>query len=192
MDQNPKFFSLFLESLKFEYDVGGIRYLVPYVLLLCLGTGFFLGFYFLPILNQHKESSFFPLLAALVTAQGIILATSTQTAGIIFNNINKDDFAIFLKKNNFLNHYVLFVQFIQTIHIFSLLFLLGTSLIYFVREDFSLLFKLFFSLSFGTFLYAMRWTWLTSVTVRDLIYHRSTFESLEKLKKELERDEVTR
>lgn len=190
MDQDPKFLSLFLESLKFEYDVGGIRYLIPYMLLLCLGSGSFLGFYFLPILNQHKENSFFPLFTALVTAQGIILATSTQAAGIIFNNINKDDFAVFLKKNKLLNHYMLFVQFIQIIHIFSLFLLLGTSFVYFVREDFPLLFKILFSFSFGMFLYAMRWTWLTSVTVRDLIYHRSTFESLEKMRKEIEHEEI--
>lgn len=189
MNKKPDFISLFLDSLKVDYEIGGIKYLIPYLLFLCLGVGVLLGFYFFPIVDQPKNPSFFPMIAALVTAQSIILAMSTQASGIVLNNISQGNFSIFLKRNKLLNYYMLLIQLIQAIHILSLIFLLITGLAYFLREEFPYMFKTILSISLGIFLYAVRWTWGTTIVVRDLIYQRSVFESC--LERELEHDNIT-
>lgn len=177
MNNKPDFISLFLDSLKTDYSLGGIRYLIPYMFLGCIGIGFFIGFFIFPKISEDKIS-FFPMLAALVTAQGILVALSMQSSSIILNNISQGGFSIFLKERGLLTYYMLLIQLIQLINVTSLILLLIAGFSYFIKDSYFIYFQIVLSLAFGFLLYAIRWTWGTTVILRDLIYYRNMFDHL--------------
>ena len=180
MNERPKFFLLFLDGLKLDYKAGGLKRIVPFLFGGFIGIGFLIVHY-IPATITTTPKEIFPIIAALITAQGIILAMSMQTSGVILNNISVGNFSLFLKSKGLLEYYMLLVQFIQIIHITSLSALLATAIISLLGIP--LFFKIMLAVSMGLFIYALRWAAGTSVIVRDLIHYRSEFQYDEEIKK---------
>jgi hypothetical protein len=180
MDDHPRFFLLFLDSIKTDYKSGGAKMLIPYIFTACIGIGFIVAF----SISDYRVAHFpFAFIAALITAQGIILAMSMQTTGIILSNISQGEFSIFLKSKCLLNYYMLLVQLIQMIHVISLFLLVGTAVVSILDYFNQYVFRVSLAISLSGFLYALRWTLGTSTIVRDLIYYRSEFQYMEEVKK---------
>lgn len=179
MDDHPRFFLLFLDSINIDYKRGGARLLIPYIFAACVAIGFAVAF----SISNYKVAHFpFEFIAALITAQGIILAMSMQTTGIILSNISQGEFSIFLKSKGILNYYMLLVQFIQMIHVISLFLLVGTAVVSVLDYFNQYVFRASLAISLSGFLYALRWTLGTSTIVRDLIHYRSEFQYMEEVK----------
>jgi hypothetical protein len=177
MMRNPDFIRLFLDAIRLDYDTGGVKKLIPYLLIGC----FLVGALIVYLIPENKPiANIFTLVAALITAQGIILAMSMQTSGIILNNISQGEFCSFLRRNQLLGYYMLLVQLIQMINIISLISLLATAVVIMVELKI-IFFKIIFATAIGFFLYAVRWAWGTTTIVRDLIHYRSIFEQSQEL-----------
>jgi hypothetical protein len=180
MDKRPDFIRLFIDSVRVDYDTGGLKRITPYILFCCLGIGALIS-YVLP--ENINLGTLFPLIAAFITAQGIILAMSMQTSGVILSNISQNDFCRFLKAHGLLDYYMLIVQFVQILHVTSLFLLISTAVA--IMLDSVLVpsvFRIVFSLSTGFFLYSLRWTLGISVVVRDLLHYRSEYLFHEELR----------
>jgi hypothetical protein len=183
MNERPDFIALFLDSLKHDYKAGGTKRLIPFILVTCYAMGFAVSL-FIPPTNTPED--IFPFIAALITAQGIILAMSMQTSGMILNNISQGGFSVYLKQKGLLSYYMLLIQFIQIVHLTSLFLLLATAAMCLVHTLFiPLVFKTILALGLGSFLYALRWAWGTTTIVRDLIHFRGEFEYNEVLHQQL-------
>lgn len=186
MANRLKFIELFLDSLKQDYRTGGAKRLIPYWLIFFVGIGFALSFNIPALISLEL---LIKVIAALITAQGIILAMSMQASGTILTNISQSDFNSYLKSHGLLNYYMLLVQFIQGVHLISLFLLLGSAFACLFDDTLSpVAFRIVFALAIGMFMYAMRWAWGTSIIVRDLIYYRSEFQYGEAIKKLVGKD----
>lgn len=173
-DRKSDFITLFIDSVKLDYEQGGIRRIVPYFLGICLCIGFLISF----LVTENKQPNDLVLLvSAMITAQGIILAMNMQTCGAILNSIHQGDFTIFLREHKLLNYYMLIVQFMQIIHIISLCCLVAAAIS--LKVDLFMgtpVFRNIFGVAFGFFLYALRWTFGASTVIRDLLYWKGEFE----------------
>lgn len=181
MSHRPKFIGLLLRSIDQDYVAGGIRRIVPYVLAVCFYLGFTIAF---NIPDDTNPDTMVKFLAALITAQGIILAMTMQTAGTILTNISQGEFSAYLKSIGLVGYYMVLVQLIQYIHLFSLLMLIGSLVAWLFDGRFShALFNSVFAIALSSFLYALSWSWRMTSAIKDLIYYRSEYQYNEALKK---------
>ena len=182
-EDRKDFIALFIDSVKLDYETGGLRRVVPYFLAFCFVVGMALSFL---IMANKKTEELGLLIAALITAQGIILAMNMQTSGVILNNIDRGDFVIFLKEHKLLSYYMLLVQFMQLVHIVSLCCLVAAAISFKIDLLAGTTFpRDLFGVALGLFLYAMKWTFGASTVVKDLLYWKGEFEYNKKVAESL-------
>ena len=181
MSRSPKFIGLLLRSIDQDYVAGGIKRLVPYILTVCFVIGFTIAF---NIPDSTTPDTVVKFLAALITAQGIILAMTMQTAGTILTNISQGEFSAYLKSQGLIGYYMVLVQWIQYIHLFSLLMLIGSLVAWLFDGQFThAVFNTVFAIALSLFMYALSWSWRMTTAIKDLIYHRSEFQYDQSIKK---------
>ena len=174
--RHTNFIGIFLRTLSDEYQDKGLKAFNPWVLTLCLATGVALG-YFMPIVDDFAGNIAI-LLAAMLTAQGIVLAISLSSGQQIFASITAPGFSSFLRQHNVLDDYLICIAIMEYTGIISIVVILAAAGLFLFQVP-EVYLRIAAGASLSAFLYSVRWLAGGSVMVRDLIYYRSVFDELQ-------------
>lgn len=171
--RRPKFMELLLTTMIDDYRDIGWRAFAPSVMLVCAAVAVLVSLLIPNPFGIKKEIT--TILAAILTAQGIILAISLSSGQQIYSSISTVGFSSFLRKEGILNHYLICIVIMEITGIISILVLLTSIgiLLFEVPENYL---RASVGISLFTFLYSIRWIAGGSLMVRDLIYYRSLFD----------------
>lgn len=149
---------------------------VPWRILLSIAICSICGL-FLPVNDPKLLSNLITLYAALITAEGIILAMMVASFQSLLSNISSPGFSAFLKTHGLLPYYLYFIQFYQVSGIVSLVTTAGACVLLLVDPD-GWVVWVGFSLSLGFFLYSAYQAYGCSILIRDVTFWRGEFDAL--------------
>jgi hypothetical protein len=174
--KRPGFLNSLLDSWQLTLSHGKARDLVPYWILVSVGSGTAVAI-LLPATfwDGSKLDVSVAVMSGLLTFNGIILALCWSAFGKIYEIVGAGAFAAHLRKHKLLNHYLMFVGYC---HAAQILAITATGFALFALW---LPFKVWamqvaVGASIATSVYALRQGVATSTAMQDLIWRKATFD----------------
>lgn len=182
---------LFLRLYKEDVASRNYKDMFPWCLCLCLVAGVFFGLS-LSIPLPRDKPNLVAIFAALVTAQGVLLALSVSSMQQVYITISSGVFALYLKRNDLLDGYMYLIKFQQATSITSLLLLVLALFCVYLSDNLNVFFNALFDniggfnnvvlfalcCSLGVFFYSLKQTSDSFKMASDLTHYKSTFDAL--------------
>jgi hypothetical protein len=176
--QRPDMVLIFFDELKSDWQNGGLRRLLPWVMILCGCAGFAGGYYVDgDLFSKAQWQSLTALYAGVLTFNAITLALTWSAIGKMYDTLSDPEFSRFLRVSGVLNHYSFYIWVLHLIQILAAMAALA-ALVFVVLPVTEIYSRIIFGSVIGTTLYAMRWAAGAVHIIQDLSWHFGSFSDL--------------
>lgn len=187
----PKLYALLIELWRDDKKNKRWCHVFPWLLILCFAIGFFVASVITIPLARDK-ANLVAVYAALVTAQGILLALSISSVQQVYLSISTGEFSVFLQDNGLLKGYMFFILYQQAVEISSLIVLIFSLFTVYVSDNINRTYEhvigylggkdsfviCVIGVSIGIFLYSIKQTYDSFTMAQHLVHYKSCFEAL--------------